>query len=210
MPKSKYNIYLVENSEKKLVGDLSTTSKKIGREVSGDDISLPFNAVSREHGVFKIVGDDWFYCDLGSANGSFAEGKLLDVNQHYKIHDGCTLAIANYIIRFELQQPKVKEPLDSELSEDHAELKRHLIAQAKAKRTEVFTPDNIASLRDEIYSDVKPKRLVSARPANRGRRDFITEQVGTGVYSRPVFGLLLLILLMILFVFFMIFFYLFV
>src|SRR5688500_13528268 len=58
----------------------------IGRQVEGTGLAILEPSVSRHHAHVTLDGDVWTLRDLGSANGTFLDDKLLD--NPVPIHDG--------------------------------------------------------------------------------------------------------------------------
>lgn len=53
------------------------TSISFGRKTTHNIPDIPSDSpsVSREHGSFIKINDTWFYCDKGSVNGTYVQGK---------------------------------------------------------------------------------------------------------------------------------------
>lgn len=62
----------------------------IGR-TRGTDITLADRDISKYHGYFTIVKDQWFYTDANSSNGSFLEGERLQPMVAMPLEDGTLL-----------------------------------------------------------------------------------------------------------------------
>lgn len=65
----------------------------IGRECP-DGITVDVAGVSRAHGEFLRVRSQYVFCDLGSTNGSWVNGKKVDVNRPVVVRAGDTLQLA--------------------------------------------------------------------------------------------------------------------
>ena len=63
----------------------------IGRD-EGCDLSIPDRQVSRHHARIRLEGDQYLLEDLGSKNGTFANG--LEVDQPHVLRDGDEIQIA--------------------------------------------------------------------------------------------------------------------
>lgn len=68
----------------------------IGRR-SHNDIKLESLAVSGEHAILERVGPNFFIQDCDSTNGTLVNGKKV---RHKALHDGDTIGIAKYTLRF--------------------------------------------------------------------------------------------------------------
>jgi hypothetical protein len=58
----------------------------IGRHVEGTGLAVLEPSVSRHHAELTLAGDSWTVRDLGSANGTYIDDKLID--RAIPIHDG--------------------------------------------------------------------------------------------------------------------------
>jgi pSer/pThr/pTyr-binding forkhead associated (FHA) protein len=56
-------------------------------------------AISRCHAEVEIRGDEYYLKDLGSANGSYINGTLVD-DRGTLLHDGDTVRFARYEFQF--------------------------------------------------------------------------------------------------------------
>ncbi|MDB9378972.1 FHA domain-containing protein, partial [Nodularia sphaerocarpa] len=82
---------------------LATTQKGecvIGRS---PDCDLPLEDadVSRIHGKFFVQGGNYYFCDLGSRNGSIINNKLAEKNLPYLLKDGDSIQIGDYVLILE-------------------------------------------------------------------------------------------------------------
>lgn len=72
--KSEANILIVGSTTRKIVALHSGKRWVIGRSAEGDvDIVFDEAIVSRVHGEFYSEGEDWYYHDLNSSNGTFID-----------------------------------------------------------------------------------------------------------------------------------------
>ncbi|MDB9341359.1 MULTISPECIES: FHA domain-containing protein [Cyanophyceae] len=86
---------------------LATTQKGecvIGRS---PDCDLPLEDadVSRIHGKFFVQGGNYYFCDLGSRNGSIINNKLAEKNLPYLLKDGDSIQIGDYVLILEQITP---------------------------------------------------------------------------------------------------------
>lgn len=58
----------------------------IGRQVESQGLAILEPSVSRHHAQIKLAGDTWTMHDLGSANGTYHDDKLIDGT--VQLHDG--------------------------------------------------------------------------------------------------------------------------
>jgi hypothetical protein len=70
----------------------------IGR-VPDNDILMNDVAISRAHAVVEIRGEGYYLKDLGSSNGTFVKGKLID-DRGTRLNDGDTVLFARYEFQF--------------------------------------------------------------------------------------------------------------
>ncbi|NDJ25987.1 FHA domain-containing protein [Nostoc sp. B(2019)] len=96
--KVSYSPTVSEVNEVDLV--LETTTKEewvIGR-APDSDIILDSLDVSRLHGKFLLKGGSYYFCDLGSRNGSIVNGEQAEEDQLYILKDGDTIQIGDYLL----------------------------------------------------------------------------------------------------------------
>jgi pSer/pThr/pTyr-binding forkhead associated (FHA) protein len=65
--------------------------------------------VSRLHGKFLHQDGDYYFCDLGSSNGSMVKGELAVANQNYRLQPGDVIRIGEYILLLEAIPEEVEE-----------------------------------------------------------------------------------------------------
>jgi pSer/pThr/pTyr-binding forkhead associated (FHA) protein len=81
-----------------VLGALNSDEVFIGRD-PGTGITVPNQAVSRQHGIFLRFRDHIFYKDLGSTNGSWCNGVTLNAGQFKIVRPGDVLQLANTALR---------------------------------------------------------------------------------------------------------------
>ncbi|MBD2343807.1 FHA domain-containing protein [Anabaena subtropica] len=69
----------------------------IGRSTDADLI-LDSSDVSRLHAKFFSQAGNYYFCDLGSRNGSIVNGKLTEKNQSYILKDGDIIRIGDFVL----------------------------------------------------------------------------------------------------------------
>jgi methylglyoxal synthase/pSer/pThr/pTyr-binding forkhead associated (FHA) protein len=82
---------------------LATTAKGeciIGRSPNSD-LVLDSPDVSRIHGKFFIQSGNYYFCDLGSRNGSVINGKLTEKNRPVLLKDKDVIRIGDYVMTVE-------------------------------------------------------------------------------------------------------------
>ncbi|MBR8840533.1 MAG: FHA domain-containing protein [Stigonema ocellatum SAG 48.90 = DSM 106950] len=85
--------------------DLSLAAQRgkewtIGRSPDSD-LVLDSGDVSRLHGKFFFQGGNYYFCDLGSRNGSTVNGKLAEKNHAYILRDRDIIRIGDFILTIE-------------------------------------------------------------------------------------------------------------
>ena len=84
---------------KPVEGNTSELKKfSIGRTQENDLLMMDF-AISRAHALVEIRGDGYFLKDLGSSNGTFINGQLID-DRGTLLADGDTIRFARYEFQF--------------------------------------------------------------------------------------------------------------
>jgi len=125
---------------------LATTPKGecvIGRS---PDCDLPLEDpdVSRIHGKFFAQNGDYYFCDLGSRNGSIINNKLAEKNLPYLLKDGDSIQIGDYVLILEQITP---------ISEQLPETVFRVIDPALFSRRQAFenlTPANTSNPASEV------------------------------------------------------------
>lgn len=57
--------------------------------------------VSRMHGKFVLENDQYYFCDLGSRNGSLINGKIAETSRKYLLNAGDTIRLGEFVLIFE-------------------------------------------------------------------------------------------------------------
>ncbi|QDL19193.1 hypothetical protein DP113_34310 (plasmid) [Brasilonema octagenarum UFV-E1] len=66
--------------------------------------------VSRLHGKFFLQNGDYYYCDLGSRNGSLVNGKIAETNQKYVLKPGDVIRLGEFVLMLEeMSSPDLPE-----------------------------------------------------------------------------------------------------
>ncbi|MHC5728230.1 MAG: FHA domain-containing protein, partial [Nostoc sp.] len=89
--------------------DLTLTTRRgneclIGRSPDSD-LVLDSNDVSRLHGKFFTQGGNYYFCDVGSRNGSTVNGKLAEKDHSYILKDGDIIRIGDFVLMLEDEIP---------------------------------------------------------------------------------------------------------
>jgi pSer/pThr/pTyr-binding forkhead associated (FHA) protein len=73
-------------------------------------LSLDSPSVSRMHGKFCHRDGQYYFCDLGSSNGSVIKGGMAEVNQEYLLQPGDVIRVGDFVLLLE-ELPEVPEEL---------------------------------------------------------------------------------------------------
>jgi hypothetical protein len=68
----------------------------IGRALN-NDVVVALDTVSKLHGYFMKTGDNWFYMDHGSANGSFIKGARISAKEKHALTAGTEIQIGREV-----------------------------------------------------------------------------------------------------------------
>ena len=98
MPRMVVSIDGVVIKEVPLTQERTTVGRRPYNDVVIDNL-----AVSREHAVFVMTGDDVQVYDLGSTNGTYVNGKAI---KQQSLRNGDTVEMGKYKIRFLHEAPR--------------------------------------------------------------------------------------------------------
>lgn len=182
--------------ELKLLGVLNDCDVKIGRQVEPGNLLIKSTSVSREHGIFKRVNGRWYYSDLGSSNGTYAESRRLVEGEYFEIYEELELTLSDSIVV--IKEITHKEASDIDRIKD--EIKVSPSSHVADKKTYVFTPDMLDSLRKS--TGVNTSKANINRHEYRGRR--ITDSPRSGILNDSGSLIIIIMGFMVLFIFFFI------
>ncbi len=80
----------------------------VGRS-QNSGLVLDSNNISRLHGKFSCQDGHYYFCDLGSSNGSMIKGELAVANQNYPLQPGDIVRIGEYVLILEAIPESVEE-----------------------------------------------------------------------------------------------------
>lgn len=80
----------------------------IGRD-SSCAIHIPDPRISRKHLEIKRIGNGFFVIDLGSANGTYLNGKRLTTQQQIQIESGDVISVIDTQCTFEIRDPSYND-----------------------------------------------------------------------------------------------------
>ena len=90
------SIFLLRKSVEGNISELKRFS--IGRTQENDILMMDF-AISRAHALVELRGDGYFLKDLGSSNGTYVNGELID-DRGTRLEDGDSVRFARYEFQF--------------------------------------------------------------------------------------------------------------
>jgi methylglyoxal synthase/pSer/pThr/pTyr-binding forkhead associated (FHA) protein len=93
--------------------DLTQTTRRgseclIGRSPDSD-LVLDSDDVSRLHGKFFAQGGNYYFCDVGSRNGTIINGKLAERDYSYMLKDGDIIRIGDFVLMMEDEMPNSQQ-----------------------------------------------------------------------------------------------------
>ncbi|MEH2026767.1 FHA domain-containing protein [Nostoc sp.] len=80
----------------------------IGRSPDSD-LVLDSPDISRVHAKFFVKSGNYYFCDLGSRNGSIFNGKQAEKDRLYSLSDGDVIRIADYVLILEAVAPAYQQ-----------------------------------------------------------------------------------------------------
>lgn len=88
--------------------DLAATIKAKGECIIGRspecDLVLDGLDLSRQHGKFLIKDEYYYFCDLGSRNGSLLNSELVERDREYLLNLGDTIRIGDFVLKMEPEE----------------------------------------------------------------------------------------------------------
>ncbi|XP_047317429.1 uncharacterized protein LOC124920895 [Impatiens glandulifera] len=95
-----------DNREKQTLEFQPGSVVKIGRFVRGNTLVIKDSGISSKHLSIEFVSGEWILSDLGSSNGTFVNGEVIDVGTSIKLGDGDAIKIGELTsieVRIEVQ-----------------------------------------------------------------------------------------------------------
>jgi pSer/pThr/pTyr-binding forkhead associated (FHA) protein len=121
----------------------------IGRsQASG--LSLDSPNISRLHGKFSQRNGEYYFCDLGSSNGSLIQGEMAVANQEYLLQPGQIIRLGDFVLLLEAA-PEMPE-----------ELPTTVIGDVDATVVSTYPNSVIDILEDIDDDDLKNQQVVQA------------------------------------------------
>jgi pSer/pThr/pTyr-binding forkhead associated (FHA) protein len=108
--KVSYSPNLSEVNEVDLTIETTTRGEWLIGRSPDSDLLLDSPDISRVHAKFFVKGGNYYFCDLGSRNGSIFNGKQVEKERPYSLTDGDVIRIADYVLILEAVAPAYEQP----------------------------------------------------------------------------------------------------
>jgi methylglyoxal synthase len=107
--KVSYSPTLSEVNEVDLTIETPTKGEWLIGRSPDSDLLLDSPDISRVHAKFFAKGGNYYFCDLGSRNGSIFNGKQAEKERPYSLSDGDVIRIADYVLILEAVAPAYQQ-----------------------------------------------------------------------------------------------------
>ncbi|MBG1244646.1 FHA domain-containing protein [Nostoc sp. NZL] len=108
--KVSYSPNLSEINEVDLTLENTTRGEWLIGRSPDSDLVLDSPDISRVHAKFFVKSGNYYFCDLGSRNGSIFNGKQAEKDRPYSLSDGDIIRIADYVLILETVAPAYEQP----------------------------------------------------------------------------------------------------
>ena len=108
--KVSYSPTLSEVNEVDLTTETPTRGEWLIGRSPDSDLVLDSPDISRVHAKFFVKSGNYYFCDLGSRNGSIFNGKQAEKERPYSLSDGDVIRIADYVLILEAVAPAYEQP----------------------------------------------------------------------------------------------------
>ncbi len=108
--KVSYSPNLSEVNEVDLTTETTTRGEWLIGRSPDSDLVLDSPDISRVHAKFFVKAGNYYFCDLGSRNGSIFNGKQAEKERPYSLSDGDVIRIADYVLILEAVAPAYEQP----------------------------------------------------------------------------------------------------
>ncbi|MBD2564628.1 MULTISPECIES: FHA domain-containing protein [Nostoc] len=108
--KVSYSPNLSEINEVDLTLENTTRGEWLIGRSPDSDLVLDSPDISRVHAKFFVKSGNYYFCDLGSRNGSIFNGKQAEKDRPYSLSDGDIIRIADYVLILEAVAPAYEQP----------------------------------------------------------------------------------------------------
>ncbi|MEH2138857.1 FHA domain-containing protein [Nostoc sp.] len=107
--KVSYSPTLSEVNEVDLTTETTTRGEWLIGRSPDSDLVLDSPDISRVHAKFFVKSGNYYFCDLGSRNGSIFNGKQTEKERPYSLNDGDVIRIADYVLILEAVAPAYEQ-----------------------------------------------------------------------------------------------------
>ncbi|MBG1271156.1 FHA domain-containing protein [Nostoc sp. WHI] len=155
--KVSYSPTLSEVNEVDLTTETTTRGEWVIGRSPDSDLILESPDISRVHAKFFVKGGNYYFCDLGSRNGSIFNGKQAEKNRQYSLSDGDIIRIADYVLILEAVAPAYEQ----------AETVFRIIDPSlfsRSRSPENVSPANVANPAPEVVSEVETPEINAPSP----------------------------------------------
>ncbi|MEH1942736.1 MAG: methylglyoxal synthase [Nostoc sp.] len=145
--KVSYSPNLSEVNEVDLTVENTTRGEWLIGRSPDSDLVLDSPDISRVHAKFFVKGGTYYFCDLGSRNGSIFNGKQAEKDRPYSLSDGDVIRIADYALILEAVAPAYQQ----------AETVFRIIDPSlfsRSRSPENVSPSNVANPAPEVANEV--------------------------------------------------------
>ncbi|MFS0518769.1 FHA domain-containing protein [Nostoc sp. UIC 10607] len=145
--KVSYSPNLSEINEVDLTLENTTRGEWLIGRSPDSDLVLDSPDISRVHAKFFVKSGNYYFCDLGSRNGSIFNGKQAEKDRPYSLSDGDIIRIADYVLILEAVAPAYEQPetvfriIDPSLF-------------SRPRSPENVSPSNVANPAPEVVNEV--------------------------------------------------------
>ncbi|MFB2769524.1 FHA domain-containing protein [Pelatocladus sp. BLCC-F211] len=95
---------LAELKEFDLISAMKITGECIIGRSAESGLVLDSLDVSRHHGKLFTKDGNYYFCDLGSRNGSMVNDELVEKNQEYLLNSGDSIRIGDFLLKIEQEE----------------------------------------------------------------------------------------------------------
>jgi methylglyoxal synthase len=155
--KVSYSPTLSEVNEVDLTIETTTRGEWVIGRSPDSDLVLDSPDISRVHAKFFVKAGNYYFCDLGSRNGSIFNGKAAEKERPYSLSDGDVIRIADYVLILEAVAPAYQQPetvfriIDPSLF-------------SRPRSPENISPPNVANPAPEVVNEVETPKINPPSP----------------------------------------------
>lgn len=136
----------------------------IGRsQASG--LSLDSLGVSRLHGKFSQHDGQYYFCDLGSSNGSLIQGEMAIANQEYLLQPGQVIRVGDFVLLLEAVPETPEQLSETVIGDLDATAISTYTHSIEATPAETLIEPNCVDVNDEDGKEVIEAELIKESSA---------------------------------------------